>query len=270
MRAQAVGGRAVSSSGVCAPGSTTRSCRRGSFRSPTHAAKAMAEPSTPVPAMRRRRVLVILMVFSPHAAPRPWGTIPHMVVHDLAGSGSGEQAGAPDIGALAVDPDRGSRLADADGQDRYLRQMRLPQLGAQGQRRLAAARVAVIGAGGLGAPVLTYLAAAGIGEITLIDPDVVDRTNLHRQVIFESKDVGRSKVVTAAEHLHTLNPQVRVRALVDVVTAANALELLAGHDLVLDGTDNFPTRYRSEEHTSELQSRGHLVCRLLLENNRTQ
>lgn len=170
-----------------------------------------------------------------------------MVVHDLAGSGSGEQAGAPDIGALAVDPDRGSRLADADGQDRYLRQMRLPQLGAQGQRRLAAARVAVIGAGGLGAPVLTYLAAAGIGEITLIDPDVVDRTNLHRQVIFESKDVGRSKAVTAAEHLHTLNPQMRVRALVDVVTAANALELLAGHDLVLDGTDNFPTRYLASD-----------------------
>src|SRR5699024_7145224 len=162
-------------------------------------------------------------------------------------SGSGEQAGAPDIGALAVDPDRGSRLADADGQDRYLRQMRLPQLGAQGQRRLAAARVAVIGAGGLGAPVLTYLAAAGIGEITLIDPDVVDRTNLHRQVIFESKDVGRSKAVTAAEHLHTLNPQMRVRALVDVVTAANALELLAGHDLVLDGTDNFPTRYLASD-----------------------
>src|SRR5699024_9167003 len=122
-------------------------------------------------------------------------TIPHMVVHDLAGSGSGEQAGAPDIGALPVDPDRGSRLAGADGQDRYLRQMRLPQLGAQGQRRLAAARVAVIGAGGLGAPVLTYLAAAGIGEINLIDPDVVDRTNLHRQVIFESKDAGRSKAV---------------------------------------------------------------------------
>jgi len=173
--------------------------------------------------------------------------MPHMVEHDLAGSRSPVQAGAPDIGALAVDPDRGSRLADADGQDRYLRQMRLPQLGGQGQRRLAAARVAVIGAGGLGAPVLTYLAAAGIGEITLIDPDVVDLTNLHRQVIFGAKDVGRSKAVTAAEHLHVLNPQVRVRALVDVVTPTNALELLAGHDLVLDGTDNFPTRYLASD-----------------------
>src|SRR5690625_4056715 len=173
--------------------------------------------------------------------------MPHMVEHDLAGSRSPVQAGAPDIGALAVDPDRGSRLADADGQDRYLRQMRLPQLGGQGQRRLAAARVAVIGAGGLGAPVLTYLAAAGIGEITLIDPDVVDLTNLHRQVIFGAKDVGRSKAVTAAEHLHVLNPRVRVRALVDVVTPTNALELLAGHDLVLDGTDNFPTRYLASD-----------------------
>src|SRR5690625_2238046 len=197
--------------------------------------------------------------------------MPHMVEHDLAGSRSPVQAGAPDIGALAVDPDRGSRLADADGQDRYLRQMRLPQLGGQGQRRLAAARVAVIGAGGLGAPVLTYLAAAGIGEITLIDPDVdqgdlpdpgggqigqeitlidpdvVDLTNLHRQGVFAAKAVGRSKAVTAAEHLHVLNPQVRVRALVDVVTPTNALELLAGHDLVLDGTDNFPTRYLASD-----------------------
>src|SRR5699024_1706893 len=119
MRAEAVCGRAASSSGACAPGSTTSTCRRTSFRSPTRAAtaaaKAMAEPSTLVPSMRMRRVRVILMVFSPHAAPRPWGTIPLVVVHDLAVSGSGEQAGAPDIGALAVDPDRGSRLADADG-----------------------------------------------------------------------------------------------------------------------------------------------------------
>src|SRR5690625_5354640 len=107
--------------------------------------------------------------------------MPHMVEHDLAGSRSPVQAGAPDIGALAVDPDRGSRLADADGQDRYLRQMRLPQLGGQGQRRLAAARVAVIGAGGLGAPVLAYLAAARTGEITLIRPHVVALTGPDRR-----------------------------------------------------------------------------------------
>ena len=130
---------------------------------------------------------------------------------------------------------------------RYLRQMRLPQLGETGQRRLAVARVAVIGAGGLGAPALTYLAAAGVGEITLFDPDTVDATNLHRQVLFTEADLGRSKAVAAAEHLHAQSPQVSVRAVVETLTPANALEELAGHDLVLDGTDNFPTRYLASD-----------------------
>src|SRR5699024_10953943 len=98
------------------------------------------------------------------------------------------------------------------------------------------------GAGGLGAPVLSYLTAAGVGTITVIDPDTVDATNLHRQVLFAAEDVGRSKAVAAAEHLHGLNPAVQVRAVVETVTPASALELLAGHDLVLDGTDHFPTR----------------------------
>ncbi|HIY24532.1 MAG TPA: HesA/MoeB/ThiF family protein, partial [Candidatus Brachybacterium merdigallinarum] len=145
---------------------------------------------------------------------------------------------APLIRERAIPDDRlqrteGSEVAleDPADQQRYLRQMRLPQLGAGGQRRLGAARVAVIGAGGLGAPVLTYLAAAGIGEITLFDPDTVDETNLHRQVLFTGEDVGRSKAVAAAEHLHALNPQVRVSAVVDALTPRNALELLAGHDL---------------------------------------
>lgn len=130
---------------------------------------------------------------------------------------------------------------------RYLRQMRLPQLGETGQRRLAAARVAVIGAGGLGAPALTYLAAAGVGEITLFDPDTVDATNLHRQVLFTEADLGHPKAVAAAEHLHAQSPQVSVRAVVETLTPANALEQLAGHDLVLDGTDNFPTRYLASD-----------------------
>ncbi|WP_245851117.1 ThiF family adenylyltransferase [Brachybacterium vulturis] len=148
----------------------------------------------------------------------------------------------PDIRARAVEP------APAPvPQERYLRQLRLPELGALGQRRLAASRVAVIGAGGLGAPVLTYLVAAGIGEITLLDPDTVDPTNLHRQVLFTGEDLGRSKAVAAAEHLHALNPEVTVRAVVDVVTPENALEQLAGHHLVLDGTDNFPTRYLASD-----------------------
>lgn len=133
------------------------------------------------------------------------------------------------------------------GADRYLRQMRLPQLGELGQRRLAAARVAVIGAGGLGAPVLSYLAAAGIGRITVVDPDTVDATNLHRQVLFTAADVGRPKAVAAAEHLRAQNPEVEVTAVVDVLTPSSALEQLAGHDLVLDGTDNFPTRYLASD-----------------------
>ncbi|WP_422116817.1 ThiF family adenylyltransferase [Brachybacterium sp. UNK5269] len=131
--------------------------------------------------------------------------------------------------------------------DRYLRQVRLPQLGELGQRRLAAARVAVIGAGGLGAPVLSYLTAAGVGRITVFDPDTVDATNLHRQVLFTAADVGRSKAVAATAHLRAQNPEVEVTAVVDVVTPASALEQLAGHDLVLDGTDNFPTRYLASD-----------------------
>lgn len=129
----------------------------------------------------------------------------------------------------------------------YMRQMRLPELGETGQRRLAAARVAVLGAGGLGAPVLSYLAAAGVGRLTVLDPDTVDETNLHRQVLFTAEDVGRGKAEVTAQRLRALNPGIHVDALAEVVTPANALELLGGHDLVLDGTDNFPTRYLASD-----------------------
>jgi len=151
----------------------------------------------------------------------------------------------PRIRDRAVPADRPA--AQRHDLGRYLRQMRLPQLGETGQRRLAGARVAVIGAGGLGAPALTYLAAAGVGEITLFDPDTVDATNLHRQVLFTEADLGRSKAVAAAERLHAQSPQVSVRAVVETLTPANTLEELAGHDLVLDGTDNFPTRYLASD-----------------------
>lgn len=150
--------------------------------------------------------------------------------------------GPVDLRALAVPP--ADALSDPQ---RHLRQMRLPQLGELGQRRLRAARVAVIGAGGLGAPVLSYLAAAGTGEITVLDPDTVDVTNLHRQVLFTGADLGRAKAVAAAEHLRAQAPDVTVRAVVDALTPENALELLAGHHLVLDGTDNFPTRYLASD-----------------------
>ena len=155
------------------------------------------------------------------------------------------QAGPPSILERAVPEHR--LTAPGSLGERYLRQMRLPQLGELGQRRLAAARVAVIGAGGLGAPVLSYLAAAGIGEITVFDPDTVDVTNLHRQVLFTAEDVGTPKAVAAAAHLAAQNPEVRVTAVVGTVSPAGALEQLAGHDLVLDGTDNFPTRYMASD-----------------------
>lgn len=155
------------------------------------------------------------------------------------------QAGPPSILERAVPEHR--LTAPGSLGERYLRQMRLPQLGELGQRRLAAARVAVIGAGGLGAPVLSYLAAAGIGEITVFDPDTVDVTNLHRQVLFTAEDVGSPKAVAAAAHLASQNPEVRVTAVVATVSPGSALEQLAGHDLVLDGTDNFPTRYMASD-----------------------
>lgn len=155
------------------------------------------------------------------------------------------QAGPPSILERAVPEHR--LTAPGSLGERYLRQMRLPQLGELGQRRLAAARVAVIGAGGLGAPVLSYLAASGIGEITVFDPDTVDVTNLHRQVLFTAEDVGSPKAVAAAAHLASQNPEVRVTAVVGTVSPGSALEQLAGHDLVLDGTDNFPTRYMASD-----------------------
>lgn len=158
----------------------------------------------------------------------------------MTGAVAGTAAGsaAVDIRDRAVHP-----VPMLGDHARHQRQMRLPQLGETGQRRLAAARVAVIGAGGLGAPVLSYLAAAGIGAVTVFDPDTVDVTNLHRQILFTESDLGRPKAVAAAEHLRDLAPGVEVRPVVDALTPANALELLAGHHLVLDGTDNFPTRY---------------------------
>lgn len=126
---------------------------------------------------------------------------------------------------------------------RYARQTRLPELGLAGQERLGRSRVAVVGAGGLGAPVLTYLAAAGVGRLTVIDPDRVEASNLHRQVLFTAADEGRDKARVAAERLAALNPKVRVEPVVDAVLPGTALDLLAGHDLVIDGADNFPTRY---------------------------
>ncbi|WP_309136008.1 molybdopterin-synthase adenylyltransferase MoeB [Brevibacterium oceani] len=131
--------------------------------------------------------------------------------------------------------------------ERYARHLSLPGIGLEGQRRLRAASVLVIGAGGLGSPVLSYLAAAGIGSLTVIDDDVVESSNLQRQIIHRDADVARPKVDSAAAALHRLDPTLHVRPIAGRLTPDNALELFASHDVVIDGADNFATRYLSND-----------------------
>jgi molybdopterin/thiamine biosynthesis adenylyltransferase/rhodanese-related sulfurtransferase len=126
---------------------------------------------------------------------------------------------------------------------RYSRHITLPEVGAEGQQRLKAARVLCIGAGGLGSPASLYLAAAGVGTIGLVDFDAVDASNLQRQILHGTKDVGRSKLASARDRLNDINPNVRVEAHETSFSEANALDLVKAYDVVLDGTDNFPTRY---------------------------
>lgn len=129
-----------------------------------------------------------------------------------------------------------------DELERYARHIVLPELGGAGQARLKAARIAVIGAGGIGSGAIPALAGAGIGALTVIDDDRLERSNLQRQTIFCDSDVGQSKAALAARFVEALNPHVAVRAVAERVGSANAAALLAGHDLVLDGCDNFATR----------------------------
>lgn len=126
--------------------------------------------------------------------------------------------------------------------ERYARHLVLREVGGPGQQKLKAARVLIVGAGGLGAPASLYLAAAGVGAITLADPDVVDRSNLQRQIIYVEDDLGRPKAAASADRLAGLNPHVATRAFEGRFDAASADELVAGVDLVLDGTDDFATR----------------------------
>ncbi len=126
---------------------------------------------------------------------------------------------------------------------RYARQLSLPGMGAEGQRRLLSSTVVLVGAGGLGCPAALYLAAAGVGRLVLVDGDLVDESNLHRQVLYGTGDVGRSKAEVAAERLRALNPDCAVEPRVERLTAGNARALLAGADVVADGSDNFPTRF---------------------------
>jgi adenylyltransferase/sulfurtransferase len=130
-----------------------------------------------------------------------------------------------------------------DDLSRYSRHLILPEVGMEGQRRLKAARVLCVGTGGLGSPLAFYLAAAGIGTLGLVDFDVVDASNLQRQIIHSTKDIGRKKLDSAEEKLTALNPSVNVVKHETMLTSANALEILKDYDIVADGTDNFPTRY---------------------------
>jgi molybdopterin/thiamine biosynthesis adenylyltransferase len=127
--------------------------------------------------------------------------------------------------------------------ERYARQIVLRGVGGPGQNKLKAARVMAIGAGGLGSPLLQYLAGAGVGEIAIVDDDRVSLSNLHRQVLHATGDVGRLKVDSAEEALARLNPHVKVKKIVQRLDEGNARALVAGYDVVIDGSDNFATRY---------------------------
>ena len=126
---------------------------------------------------------------------------------------------------------------------RYSRHIILSQVGGKGQKKLLNARVLLVGAGGLGAPTAMYLAAAGVGTLGLVDFDVVDLSNLQRQVIHHTHDIGRPKVTSAAETIADMNPDVRVIQHQVALNSSNALDIISGYDIVVDGCDNFPTRY---------------------------
>ena len=126
---------------------------------------------------------------------------------------------------------------------RYSRHILLPEVGGKGQKKLAQARILIIGVGGLGSPAALYLAAAGVGTLGLIDSDVVDLSNLQRQIIHHTSDVGRPKVLSAKEKIQALNPDVHVVLHEDRFTARNALDLVRDYSIVIDGVDNFPAKF---------------------------
>ena len=125
---------------------------------------------------------------------------------------------------------------------RYSRHLIIPDVRMEGQKRLKNAKVLVVGAGGLGAPALMYLAAAGVGTLGIVDFDTVDESNLQRQVIHGQSDVGRLKAVSARDSVHEINPLVQVNLHTERLDSTNALEIFAGYDLIIDGTDNFAPR----------------------------
>jgi adenylyltransferase/sulfurtransferase len=126
---------------------------------------------------------------------------------------------------------------------RYSRHIIMPQVGSQGQRKLLDARVLMVGAGGLGSPISIYLTLAGVGTVGIVDFDTVDLSNLQRQILHHNDDIGRPKVESAMETLHAYNPDVNVIAHEEPLTSANAMEIISGYDIIVNGADNFPARY---------------------------
>jgi molybdopterin/thiamine biosynthesis adenylyltransferase/rhodanese-related sulfurtransferase/molybdopterin converting factor small subunit len=164
------------------------------------------------------------------------------IVPSVAG---GAPTTAPQVASDAGVDRQGRPLPELSQEEikRYSRHLIMPEVGIDGQRRLKAASVLVIGAGGLGSPAAMYLAAAGIGRIGVVDFDVVDYSNLQRQLLHGTPDVGRPKLESARDRLRALNPHVQVDTYEMALSSQNALQLFEGYDVILDGTDNFPTRY---------------------------
>jgi len=143
---------------------------------------------------------------------------------------------------LVQSPNGAAELSN-DEIARYSRHLIMPEVALDGQKKLKAAKVLTVGTGGLGSPLALYLAAAGIGTIGIVDFDVVDESNLQRQIIHGTSDVGRPKVESARDKIEDINPNVEVRVHEEALTSENALEIFADYDVIVDGTDNFPTRY---------------------------
>ena len=151
-------------------------------------------------------------------------------------------------GGITLWKDRGyevevPRALSAEQRERYSRHLLIPEIGAEGQQKLLDAKVLLLGAGGLGSPTALYLAAAGVGTLGIVDDDVVDLSNLQRQVIHNSQRIGTPKVDSAEESIHALNPDVKVVKYKTRLDASNIMEIIDGYDVVVDGVDNFPTRY---------------------------
>ncbi|MBZ5556676.1 MAG: molybdopterin-synthase adenylyltransferase MoeB [Acidobacteriia bacterium] len=164
------------------------------------------------------------------------------IIPSVAG-GSDDRGTGLAAGTAVADAARPVPQLSNDEVKRYSRHLIMPEVGIEGQRKLKAAKVLCIGAGGLGSPASMYLAAAGVGTIGIVDFDVVDFSNLQRQIVHGTPDVGRSKLASAKDRLHAINPEIRIETYEAALSSQNAFKLFEPYDIILDGTDNFPTRY---------------------------